>query len=178
MHRKETTTAIFLIVLAATALYFCYLIAKPFLSPIFLAFMIAIIFHPVHARIRSRVGGRNVAALISTTLVLVVVVVPAVGLVVVVSRDHGPIPVAEPEKCRTRRMESLCNARNGPTFRLAGAIREPSRARSAGSCTAMAGTNQPRVNLLKLISVYASGFGAMQECPRRLVTLSGAVRWE
>jgi len=84
---KETTTTIFLIVLAATALYFCYLIAKPFLSPIFLAFMIAIIFHPVHARIRSRVGGRNVAALISTTLVLVVVVVPAVGLVVVVSRE-------------------------------------------------------------------------------------------
>jgi predicted PurR-regulated permease PerM len=87
MDRKQATTTIFLMVLAATALYFCYLIAKPFLSPIFLAIMIAIIFHPVHARIHSRVRGRNAAALISTTLVLVVVVVPAVGLVIVVSRE-------------------------------------------------------------------------------------------
>jgi predicted PurR-regulated permease PerM len=37
MDRKQATTTIFLVILAAIALYFCYLIAKPFLSPIFLA---------------------------------------------------------------------------------------------------------------------------------------------
>src|SRR5437763_1399127 len=45
MDRKQATTTLFLLVLAAIALYFCYLIARPFLSPIFLALMIAIVFH-------------------------------------------------------------------------------------------------------------------------------------
>ena len=83
MDRKRATTTLSLVILAATALYFCYLIAKPFISPVFLAIMIAIIFHPVHAR----VPGRNPAALISTTLVLPLVVIPAVRLAVVVSRE-------------------------------------------------------------------------------------------
>jgi len=73
--------------LAAIGLYFCYLIARPFLSPIFLAIMIAIVFHPVHARIQQRVRGRNIAALISTFLVVLVVIIPAVGLGIVVSRE-------------------------------------------------------------------------------------------
>jgi predicted PurR-regulated permease PerM len=87
MDRKRAMTTLFLVILAATALYFCYLIAKPFLNPVFLAIMIAIIFHPVHARVHVRVPGRNPAALISTTLVLLLVVIPAVGLAVVVSRE-------------------------------------------------------------------------------------------
>jgi predicted PurR-regulated permease PerM len=54
MERKQATTAVFLLLLAAIAVYFCYLIARPFLSPIFLAFMLAIVFHPVHIRIQTR----------------------------------------------------------------------------------------------------------------------------
>lgn len=87
IERRQATTTIFLLALAAAALYFCYVIARPFLSPIFLAVMIAIVLHPVHVRIRARVRGRNTAALISTFLVLLVVVVPAVGLGVVVSQE-------------------------------------------------------------------------------------------
>jgi predicted PurR-regulated permease PerM len=87
MERKQATTTIFLLALAAAAFYFCYLIARPFLSPIFLAVMIAIVFHPVHVRIQARVRSTNTAALISTALVLFVVVVPAVGLGVVVSQE-------------------------------------------------------------------------------------------
>jgi predicted PurR-regulated permease PerM len=49
--------------------------------------MIAIVFHPVHTRVRIRVRGRNAAALISTILVLITLVVPAVGLGIVVSRE-------------------------------------------------------------------------------------------
>jgi len=86
-ERKQVATAVFLMALAAVALYCCYLIARPFLSPIFLAVMIAIVFHPVHARIQVRVRGRNTAALISTFLVLLVVVGPAVGLGIVVSQE-------------------------------------------------------------------------------------------
>jgi predicted PurR-regulated permease PerM len=87
MERKQARTTAFLLALAAVALYFCYVIAKPFLSPIFLAVMIAIVFHPVHARVRARIRSRNAAALFSTLLVLFVLVVPAVGLGVVVSRE-------------------------------------------------------------------------------------------
>lgn len=37
IERRQAATALFLLVLAAIALYFCYLITRPFLSPIFLA---------------------------------------------------------------------------------------------------------------------------------------------
>ena len=89
-ERKPAGSTLFLFALAALALYFCYLIARPFLTPVFLAVMIAIVFHPIHVRILSRFRSRNAAALISTTLVLIVLVVPTIGLGVVVSREvHG-----------------------------------------------------------------------------------------
>src|SRR5271166_3207408 len=78
---------VFLLVLAAIALYFCYVIARPFLTPIFLALMIAIVFHPIHLRIQSRIQRRNLAGLTSTILVLVTVVVPTVILGVLVARE-------------------------------------------------------------------------------------------
>jgi len=87
MERKQAATTFFLLALAGAALYFCYVIARPFLSPIFLAVMIAIVFHPIHARIQARFRRRNVAALTSTILVLVALVVPAVGLGAVVSQE-------------------------------------------------------------------------------------------
>ena len=87
MERKQATTTFFLLALSAIALYFCYVIARPFLSPVFLAVMIAIVFHPVHARIQAHIHGRNPAALVSTILVLLVLIVPAVGLGVVVSQE-------------------------------------------------------------------------------------------
>jgi predicted PurR-regulated permease PerM len=89
MERKQATTAAFLLVLAAIALYFCYLITKPFLSPIFLALMLTIVFHPVHIRIRARLRNRNTAALLSTILVLFAFLVPVIGLGIVVSRETG-----------------------------------------------------------------------------------------
>jgi predicted PurR-regulated permease PerM len=86
MERKQATT-FFLLALSAIALYFCYVIARPFLSPVFLAVMIAIVFHPVHARIQAHLHSRNTAALISTILVLLALIVPAVGLGVAVSHE-------------------------------------------------------------------------------------------
>jgi predicted PurR-regulated permease PerM len=73
--------------LAALALYFCYLIASPFRDPIFLAVMIAIVFHPVHVRIHNRIRGKSAAALISTILVVVVVIIPATALGLVVLKE-------------------------------------------------------------------------------------------
>lgn len=87
IERKPAASTLFLLALAAVALYFCYLIARPFLTPIFLAVMIAIVFHPIHVRVQARIRGRNAASLISTILVLIVLVVPTIGLGVVVTRE-------------------------------------------------------------------------------------------
>ncbi len=87
MERSRRTTTLFLMALAAISLYFCYVIAKPFLRPIFLAVMLAVVFDTAHRRIEARVRGQNLAALISTILVIVVLVAPGIGLGITVSRE-------------------------------------------------------------------------------------------
>ena len=57
----------------------CYLMAEPFVTPILFASVMAIVFYPIHNRIWSRIRGPNLAALISTVLVLLVVVGPIAG---------------------------------------------------------------------------------------------------
>jgi predicted PurR-regulated permease PerM len=91
MERKQVATALFLLVLAAIALYFCFLIIKPFLSPIFLAVMLAIVFHPAHIRIQARILKPNAAALFSTVLVIIAFVAPVVGLGIVISRETSAL---------------------------------------------------------------------------------------
>ena len=86
MLEKRSTT-IFLVATAAVAAYLCYLIAKPFLSAIIAALVIAIVFFPLYARIHRRIRNRNGAAALSTFLVLVIVMVPALLLGIAVSRE-------------------------------------------------------------------------------------------
>ena len=86
MERKQVTTA-FLLVLAAGALGLCFVIAKPFLSPFFLAIMIAIVFHPAHLHVQRRVRHPSVAAFISTVLVLITLFVPTIWLGIVAEKD-------------------------------------------------------------------------------------------
>ena len=72
MTKKQSTLA-FLIIITAVALYFCYLLAVPFYKPILTSVVLAIVFYPAHARIRRWIGYRNVAAALSTTLVILLV---------------------------------------------------------------------------------------------------------
>jgi predicted PurR-regulated permease PerM len=88
MMRDHASTW-FLIVVAAVALYLCYIIAKPFLNPIFGALVLAIVFYPLHSRINSRVRRPSLAASISTVLVIVVIAIPAVFLGITVTRELG-----------------------------------------------------------------------------------------
>ena len=87
IERKHVATTLFLAAMAVIALYFCFVIARPFLTPVFLAMMLAIIFYPAHGRIHARVRGRNTAALLSTTLVILAFLVPAIVLAAIVSRE-------------------------------------------------------------------------------------------
>jgi predicted PurR-regulated permease PerM len=56
-------------------------------GPVFLAVTLAIVFYPVHLRLQRRLRSRNSAALLSTVLVLLAFLVPAVGLGVVIHRE-------------------------------------------------------------------------------------------
>jgi predicted PurR-regulated permease PerM len=59
----------------------CALIAWPFLGAITWALTLAILFAPLHGRIEKRIRHPNIAALLSTAIVIVVVVVPAAFVV-------------------------------------------------------------------------------------------------
>lgn len=84
---KKTIGLIFLVTLALFALYFCYVIAKPFLQPIISALVLAIAFHPVHIRLHKRIRNANLAALVSTLLVILVIIVPALLIGLAITRE-------------------------------------------------------------------------------------------
>lgn len=84
---RKQAAVICLLVLAAIALYLCYLIARPFLGPVLIAVMFAIVFYPVHARIQLLFHRPSVAAAFSTTLVLLIVTIPVVLLGISVSGE-------------------------------------------------------------------------------------------
>src|SRR5215467_11947076 len=74
---RKWLTPIFLISLTAIALYFCYIIARPFLTSIVWALIIAIPFHPIHDRLHRVIRNRSAAALVSVFIVILIVIVPA-----------------------------------------------------------------------------------------------------
>jgi predicted PurR-regulated permease PerM len=84
---KKTIGIIFLVTLAGVALYFCYIIAEPFLKPIFSALVLAIAFHPVHIRLHKRIRSANLAALVSTLAVILVIVIPAILIGIAITRE-------------------------------------------------------------------------------------------
>jgi predicted PurR-regulated permease PerM len=84
---KKTIGIIFLGCLASLALYFSYRIAEPFLKPIFSALVLAIAFHPIHNRVHRRLRNANLAALISTLLVILVISIPAILIGIAITRE-------------------------------------------------------------------------------------------
>lgn len=80
MNQRRQATIIFLVALSAVTLWFCYLIARPFLKPVFFAVVLAIVFQPLHARLHKLVRSANAAALLSTLCALLTIIVPALLL--------------------------------------------------------------------------------------------------
>jgi predicted PurR-regulated permease PerM len=87
INRRRRATIIFLFALSMVTLWFCYLIAKPFLNPLFFAVVLAIVFYPLHARLYRLIGNANGAAILSTLGVLLVIAVPAYILGIAVRRE-------------------------------------------------------------------------------------------
>jgi predicted PurR-regulated permease PerM len=84
---RKRAVIVSLVCLAIVTLYLCYLIAKPFLGPVLIALMLAIVFYPVHARIQIVFRRPNVAAATSTTIVLLIATIPLIILGISVSRE-------------------------------------------------------------------------------------------
>src|SRR5690554_1368674 len=85
--QKKRSTLIFLVALTVVALIFCYIIARPFLMPIISAVVISIVFFPLHAQVCRAVRNPSLAALISTLLVFLVLVLPAIMIGVAIYRE-------------------------------------------------------------------------------------------
>jgi predicted PurR-regulated permease PerM len=84
---KKRITIIFLLALTAFALYLCYLLFQPFLTPLLAAAVIAIVFFPVHARMHLVFRKPSVAALMSTILVMLIIIIPAILIFAAVTKE-------------------------------------------------------------------------------------------
>jgi len=84
---RRRITITFLALAAAASIYVCYLMARPFVEPILFAAVIAIVFYPLHNRIWREIRGPNLAALVSTLAVILIVVIPLVGLGGAITRE-------------------------------------------------------------------------------------------
>jgi predicted PurR-regulated permease PerM len=84
---KKRVTLVFLIAITALSLALCLIIFRPFIMPLLTAAVIAIVFFPVHARVVRWVRSPSVAAFVSTLLVVLIVVVPAVAIGIAITRE-------------------------------------------------------------------------------------------
>ena len=80
-HRDKRLSLIFLLLVTAVTLYLSFIIAQPFLTAIITATLLAIAIHPLFLRLRRVIRNRNGAALLTTLLVMVALVLPAVLIV-------------------------------------------------------------------------------------------------
>jgi predicted PurR-regulated permease PerM len=76
MNQRRRATIIFLLALSAVALWLCYLIARPFLEPVFFSVVLVIVFYPLHAKLHRLIGSTNAAALLSTLCALLTIAIP------------------------------------------------------------------------------------------------------
>jgi predicted PurR-regulated permease PerM len=74
---RKWTTAISLAALTAIALLFCFMIARPFLTSMAWALVIAVAFQPVHHRIHRVIRNRSGAAFVSIIVVIMIFIIPA-----------------------------------------------------------------------------------------------------
>ncbi len=85
--RKDRWQQGLLAVLALLGAYLCFTIVQPFLMPAIAAVALAILFHPLHAKLRKWGLGPNLAAAAGVVLILIVTIVPAVFLTASLARD-------------------------------------------------------------------------------------------
>jgi predicted PurR-regulated permease PerM len=81
VQREKRLSLLFLVFVTAATLYLSFVIARPFLTPIATATLLAIAIYPLFLRLNRPIRNRNGAALLATLLVLIAIVLPAVLIV-------------------------------------------------------------------------------------------------
>ena len=76
-----------LLIVLAIALYLCWLMLQPFFNVLMWATVLAVVFYPMHRRIRTEVRSPAAAAAISTLLVVVFILLPVTFITVAVVRE-------------------------------------------------------------------------------------------
>jgi predicted PurR-regulated permease PerM len=84
---KRRVTIIFLSAVTAVALYFSYLLFQPFVKPLLSAIVIAVVFFPIHAQIQRWLRRPSLAALVSTIIVVLLIIVPAVAIILAIKGE-------------------------------------------------------------------------------------------
>lgn len=95
---RKRVTVIFLLSLTAVALYFCYLLFQPFLKPLLYAVVIAVIFSPLHAKIHRVIRSPSLAALASTVIVILLIVLPAIATIIAIKEEAAGLYTLIDEK--------------------------------------------------------------------------------
>ena len=85
--RRNRAMTVFLAVIGVWLAYLSWQIAQPFLTAITWAAILAVVFAPLHERIRRRLKREDLSALASTTAALLVVVLPFVFITVALARE-------------------------------------------------------------------------------------------
>lgn len=82
----------FLLILLAGALYLSFLIFRPFLTPLVLAAVFAVVLHPLYRGLVSRLGNwESVAALLTVLISVVLILIPLVFLGTQIVREAGQL---------------------------------------------------------------------------------------
>jgi predicted PurR-regulated permease PerM len=76
-----------LLVVLFIALYVCWLMLQPFFNVLLWATVLAVVFYPMHRRVRARTGRPTLAAALSTLLVIVFILLPVTFITVAVVRE-------------------------------------------------------------------------------------------
>lgn len=95
---RKRVTIIFLCGMTAVALYFSYVLFRPFLLPLLSALVIAVVFSPVHARVQRLFRRPNLAALVSTIIVVLLIIVPTVAVILAVKEEVSGLVTLIKEK--------------------------------------------------------------------------------
>jgi predicted PurR-regulated permease PerM len=76
----QQISTVVLLTVTAVSFYLTYIIFRPFLASIFLSFVLSIAFSPLHDLIARRIRSKTGAALLSTAIVVLFILVPCIFL--------------------------------------------------------------------------------------------------
>jgi predicted PurR-regulated permease PerM len=84
---RDHALVIVLAVATALLLYVCWLVTRPFLGPLAWALALAVVAHPLHTWIASRIANQSLSAAVTVALIAIVIVTPAIFVVHSIVRE-------------------------------------------------------------------------------------------